>query len=127
MSRDEARAGFTLIEALAALALVLAFAAAVGPLIFQARAIVGNSARRVAAHVLLRSLLDAPFDRERAGSAREGELQGVRWRVVSEPVFVPALPPREGMLWTPVRVTASVAWAPGQVLTAETLRLARVP
>ena len=29
--------------------------------------------------------------------------------------------------WTPVRVTASVSWGAGQIVTAETVRLARAP
>lgn len=124
MSRERA-AGFTLIEALVALALILAFAAVIGPLMFQARAIVGNADRRIAAHVLLRSLMDAPFDRTKPAQASEGETQGLRWRIVGEPVFIPALPPREGAAWLPVRVTATVSWAPGQEVSAETLRLAR--
>jgi hypothetical protein len=56
---------------------------------------------------------------------REGETQGLRWRVVAEPVFVPALPPRQAIAWAPVRVTATVSWGPGQDVSAETLRLAR--
>jgi general secretion pathway protein I len=125
LSRDGAAAGFTLIEALVALALILAFAAAVGPLMFQSRSIMTNSERRVAAQVLLRSLLDAPFDRERPAQSREGETYGLRWQIVGEPVFVPALPPKEGALWAPVRVTVSVSWGRGQVVRAETLRLGR--
>ena len=63
-SRADARrrrlGGFTLIEALVALALVLAFAAALTPHLFQSRRIVSDAETRVAAHVLLRTLLDAP-------------------------------------------------------------------
>ena len=78
-SRAEARRrrsrGFTLIEALVALALVLAFAAALMPYLFQARRIAVGAESRVAAHVLLRTLLDAPFDRgSLANVAREGEV-----------------------------------------------------
>ena len=125
MSRDRAAAGFTLIEALVALALILAFAAVIGPLMFQARAMVGNADRRIAAHVLLRSLMDAPFNRKNAAQVSEGETQGLRWRIVGEPVFVAALPPRQGDAWAPIRVTVTVSWAPGQEVSAETLRLAR--
>ena len=125
------QAGFTLIEALVALSLLLAFAAAIGPLVFQARRIGGNAERRVAAHVLLKSLIEAPFDRSALTQARDGESFGLRWRLAAEPVSIRALPRKEGAkeggLWTPVRVTASVAWGPGQVLTAETIRLARAP
>jgi type II secretory pathway pseudopilin PulG len=125
LSRDRAAAGFTLIEALVALALILAFAAVIGPLMFQARAMVGNADRRIAAQVLLRSLIDAPFDRSKAAQVSEGETQGLRWRIVGEPVFVAALPSRQGDAWAPIRVTVTVSWAPGQEVSAETLRLMR--
>ena len=55
-------AGFTLFEALVALALVLAFVEVLGPHLFHARRIMANSEGRVAAQVLLRSLVDAPFE-----------------------------------------------------------------
>ena len=125
------RAGFTLIEALVALSLLLAFAAAIGPLVFQARRIAGNAERRVAAHLLLRSLLEAPFDRSTLTQARDGESFGLHWRLTAEPVLIQVLSRKEDAKnaapWTPVRVNASVAWGPGQVLTGETVRLARAP
>jgi len=84
--QSDRQAGFTLLEALVALALVLAFASAVGPHLSQARRIMANAEGRVAAQVLLRSLLDAPFDRSSlAGASREGETNGLRWRIVFEP------------------------------------------
>lgn len=125
MSRDRTAAGFTLIEALVALALILAFAAVIGPLMFQARAMVGNADRRIAAHVLLRSLIDAPVDRRNIAQVTEGETQGLRWRMAGAPAFVAALPPRQGEPWIPVRVTVTVSWGPGQEVSAETLRLGR--
>src|SRR6266436_5841260 len=81
------RAGFTLLEALVALALVLAFASVLGPHLSQARRIMAQADGRVAAQVLLRSLLDAPFDRSGLVKAsRDGETGGLRWRIVAEPV-----------------------------------------
>jgi prepilin-type N-terminal cleavage/methylation domain-containing protein len=127
--RRARRAGFTLIEALVALALVLAFAAAVGPLMFQARRIMSGAEGRAAAHVLLRSLMEAPFDRSALSQAHQGESQGLRWRVIAEPVFVGVLARRErkeGAAWMPVRVVGTVSWGAGQSLSAETLRLVRV-
>ena len=56
-------AGFTLLEALVALALVLGFAATLVPYLYQARRIMAGIDGRIAAQVLLRSLLEAPFDR----------------------------------------------------------------
>ena len=71
------QAGFTLLEALVALAVILAFAAVLGPHLSQARRIMADAAGRVAAQVLLRSWLDAPFDRSTAASmSRDGETAG---------------------------------------------------
>jgi len=58
--RDRRRSGFTLLEALVALTLVLAFAAVLGPFLFHARRITANADGRVAAQILLRALLEDP-------------------------------------------------------------------
>ena len=121
----DSQAGFTLLEALVALALVLAFASALGPHLSLARRIMAHAEDRVAAQVLLRSLLDAPFDRSSLASAsREGETNGLRWRIVAAPTIAAA----EGAdwpNWVAYRVTASVAWAPDQVIMVETIRLGK--
>ena len=120
------QAGFSLLEALVALAVVLAFAVVLGPHLSQARRIMADADGRVAAQVLLRSLLDAPFDRSGlANVSRDGETAGLRWRVASEPV--PAAAPRaaDRPNWQAFRVTASVVWGADQVITAETIRLRR--
>lgn len=129
LRRDgSARAGFTLLEALVSLAVILAFAAVLGPHLSQARRIMANADGRVAAQVLLRSLLDAPFDRSGAATmSRDGETAGLRWRVASEP-FAAAVPrAADRPTWQAYRVMASVAWGPDQVITAETIRLRRAP
>lgn len=119
------QAGFTLLEALVALALVLAFAAVLGPHLSQARRIMDHAEGRVAAHVLLRSLLDAPFDRSGLASASlKGEANGLRWSIVAAPVAAaPGAPDKQK--WLPYRVRASVVWDADQVVTAETIRLGR--
>src|SRR5215471_9397244 len=108
-------AGFTLLEALVALALILAFAEVLGPYLFHARKIMVNAEGRVAAQVLLRSLLDAPFDRAQlANASRGGEAAGLRWRIVTEPMTSGATLHGE---WTAFRVIASVSSGSGQVIT----------
>lgn len=121
------QAGFTLLEALVSLAVILAFAAVLGPHLSQARRIMANADGRVAAQVLLRSLLDAPFDRSGAATtSRDGETAGLRWRVASEP-FAAAPRATDRPNWQAYRVMASVAWGSDQVITAETIRLRRAP
>ena len=125
--RGDRQAGFTLLEALVALALVLAFASAVGPHLSQARRIMANAEGRVAAQVLLRSLLNAPFDRSSLARApREGETSGLRWRIDTEPAGLVAAPRGQDQPnWSAFRVVASVTWAPGQMIMAETIRLGK--
>jgi hypothetical protein len=114
-----------LFEALVALALVLAFVEVLSPYLFHARRIMANAEGRVAAQVLLRSLLDAPFDRDQlANVSRDGETAGLRWRIVTEPLWLTATP-SSAAPWTAFRVKASVSMGGGQVVTAETVRLAK--
>jgi hypothetical protein len=124
--RDDGQAGFTLLEALVSLALILAFAGVLGPNLSQARRIMAHADGRVAAQVLLRSLLDAPFDRATLPNAsREGETGGLRWRVFAAPVAVAA--PADKANWSAFHLSASVAWADGQSISAETIRLGKPP
>lgn len=122
------QAGFSLLEALVSLAVVLAFAGVLGPHLSQARRIMAHADGRVAAQVLLRSLLDAPFDRSSvADLSRDGETAGLRWRVASEPVAAAAPRAADRLNWQAYRVMASVMWGSDQVITAETIRLRRAP
>src|SRR3954452_4773388 len=105
LRRDGGQAGFTLLEALVALALVLAFAAVLGPHLSQARRIMAHGEGRVAAQVLLCSLLDAPFDRTSLENAeRKGVRSDLRWRIVAEPVLAPAPGAPDDPRWLPYRV-----------------------
>jgi type II secretory pathway pseudopilin PulG len=137
---DRRRAGFTLIEALAALTLVLAFAGALAPLLFQARRVMVNSQGRVAAQVLLRSLLAAPLDPSTlSNTGRDGETAGLQWRLAAAPMDAGATssPDGAGSMdidarsrqerpdWRAFRVVARVSWGPGQSISAETVRLGK--
>jgi len=137
-SPDSGDPGFTLIEALVALTLILAFAAVSGPLLFDARRIVANADGRVAAQILPAALLQDPPDRV-GMAAREGETEGLQWRIEAEPTaIVTTLPPtamprgqqntqqdKPAVHWTAYRVAASVSWAPGQTVSGETVRLGK--
>ncbi len=139
--RHSRRGGFTLLEALVALTIVLAFASALGPFLFQARRIMLDADGRVAAQILLRALLADPLDPDSvSGLARDGESDGLRWRVTGEPTAVEAMIPRSRSApraaaadparppppnWAAYRVVASVSWAPGQLISAETVRLGK--
>ena len=117
------RAGFTLIEALVAMALVLAFLATLGPYLFHARRIMENGERRMEAQILLRTLLNAPFDRSRlANATRSGEFNGLHWRIVTTPM---AIDGTDNQSWPAYRVAASVSFGAGQIVTAETVELAK--
>ncbi|MGJ4942118.1 prepilin-type N-terminal cleavage/methylation domain-containing protein [Bradyrhizobium sp. HKCCYLS1011] len=139
--RRAARAGFTLIEALVAMTLLLAFMSVVGPQLFHARRIADRIDGRIAAQTLLRTLLDAPVDRAQlAAGPRSGETGGMRWSISAEPMFVEAMippaaapvpvkatksvePVEKGPSWIAYHLTAVVSWAPGRMVTADTLRL----
>ena len=139
--KHNSRDGFTLLEALVALALLLTFAATLNPLLYQARRIMENADRRVAANMVLRSVLAAPVDRASlANLSREGDTGGLHWQIAAQPMAAPALPvnpskpkpkspdqktSQQQADWTPYLVTASVTWAPGRTLSAETVRLGK--
>jgi hypothetical protein len=106
------------------MALILAFAATLGPHLSQARRIMDHAEGRVAAQVLLRSLLDAPFDRSAlAKASRKGETNGLRWSIVTEPVLTAAPGAPDQQRWLPYRVSATVMWGSDQAMTADTIRL----
>jgi prepilin-type N-terminal cleavage/methylation domain-containing protein len=143
----DARGGFTLIEALVAMALLLAFLSVLGPHLFYARRIGDAIDGRIAAQTLLRAILDAPVDRVALTKGpRDGETAGLRWTVTAEPMFVDAMVPQVGSLmqtaakpqdkkenlndppakrpnWIAYRVIAKVSWGSNQMVSAETLRL----
>jgi hypothetical protein len=112
------------LEALVALALVVAFIGALGPNLFHARRIMDNAEKRVAAQILLRTLVDAPFNRAQlANTGRAGEINGLSWRIESKPMPIEVTTTAAGRQWQAYRVTASVAAGHGQIITAETIRL----
>lgn len=125
-ARIDRRSGFTLLEALVALTLLLAFVSVLGPYLFHARRIMDNSEQRVAAQILLRTLLNAPFDRSHLANAdRAGELNGLHWHIVAKPLALDDAPSGTSRSWTAYRIAVSVSWGVGQSVAAETVRLAK--
>lgn len=129
-----ARRGFSLLEALVSLTVVLAFATALAPVLSQARRIVAGADDRVAAQILLRALLADPIDPAGLnGLVREGESEGLRWSVTAEPTAIAATFPRgprpaatdPAPSWAAYRVIGRVEWGQSQSVSAETVRLGK--
>jgi type II secretory pathway pseudopilin PulG len=140
------RGGFTLIEALVAMTLLLAFVSVLGPSLFHARRVADGIDGRIAAQALLRTILDAPFDRATlAAGSRSGEVGGLNWTVTAEPMFVDAMvakvssapveaqtlvatnkptkPAPKPKTWIAYHVSGTVSWGPGRMVVADTMRL----
>jgi hypothetical protein len=118
-----------------------------GPLLAQGRRIMISADGRVAAQIKLRALLQGPLDRAGLPSfVREGETEGLQWRIAAEPTAIaaslpaPVRPPTQSQAqaqtksapasktsgpWVAYRVIASVSWAPGETVSAETVRLGK--
>jgi hypothetical protein len=84
-----------------------------------------NGERRMEAQILLRTLLNAPFDRSQlANAARSGEFNGLHWRIVATPSGFDKTP-SGNQTWSAYRVAASVSFGTAQIVTAETVELAK--
>ena len=127
------KAGFTLIETLVALSLLLTFVAAFTPVMFQARHILTQSGDDIGAQVLLRSVLAEPFNGLNPQTGvHEGDSGALAWTVDVEPYGVPhALPSttlkQRQPAWALFKIVARVSLGNGRVISGETLRLGRVP
>jgi prepilin-type N-terminal cleavage/methylation domain-containing protein len=133
----DARGGFTLVEALVALSLLLVFAVAWSPVLSHARRLLARGDGEIRAELLLRSLLTADFDAaDPQNSLREGERDRYHWRVAVEPFEASSLSesnndgskpdgsaPAKGL--SLYKVSARVSWGNGAAIAAESLRLGR--
>jgi prepilin-type N-terminal cleavage/methylation domain-containing protein len=127
------QAGFTLIETLVALSLLLAFVMSFSPLMFQARHILVQGRGESRAQTMLESLLAEPFDRLKPKTGiREGEDAGLIWSVDVEPYGEPHVDADAKRdkghepAWALFQVGARVSWGSGRTVTAQTLRLGQV-
>jgi general secretion pathway protein I len=122
----DASAGFTLIEALVALAVTAVSLAAIGLLV--AGNIRGSS--RIEQHLGLVETLRAvetglPDRASLAAGTLSGEMHGQAWSVDIAPFPGDFVNPRAAQFWTPLTTVVTVQSPSGAVLQLETIRLGR--
>lgn len=117
-------AGFTLIEALVALAVVAVSLAVIGSVV--AANVRGAIAvdRRLSLLETARSLLTALPDRpDLSPGDTSGEMGGNRWRIDVLPFAADFVDPSEPSRWVPMDVVIRVQSPTGQTLRLDTVRL----
>jgi general secretion pathway protein I len=123
---QRARAGFTIIEVLVALAIVTASLGAIGSVIATTMRTSRSLEQRVA---LLQTARAVETGLPRRGQlAREhvdGEIDGHRWRIDTSPFTVDG--PARDAAWVPQRLVIRVQSPSGAVLELNTVRLSRRP
>ena len=124
--RDHARAGFTLIEVVVALALIAVALTAIGSLI--ATTIRGT--RSLDQHLSLAETARAieaalPNRDDLAPGTTSGEMAGHRWRIDVLPFRAGFVDPRLPSPWVPQTVVITVRAPDGPVLQINTVRLQR--
>jgi len=129
----ESNGGFTLIEALVALTLLVSFAGALTPLMFQGHRILLQGGGAAQAEIFLKSLLDTPLDRANPSMGfHDGQSGALHWRMMIEPYAgilpdedaKPADPKKPVRHWALLHIRAQVSWGGGKQVDGETLRLA---
>jgi general secretion pathway protein I len=118
--------GFTLIEALVALAVTAAGLAAIGQLGFSTLAAARRAETRLFLTATARKAYAALPDREALGeTALDGEIDGAAWRLQAAPFLfdAPGAPPTPA--WTPQAVRLVVTGPSGGKIVVDTIRLRR--
>lgn len=124
--RADPQAGFTLIEALVALAVAAVCLAAIGTLMAANNRTVRQVDQRLALVSTLRKVEAALPDRAGLANADlSGEMAGAAWRVRAAPYPdpLPPAPGKEPPAWSPQTVSIRVRDASGSFVELETLRL----
>jgi general secretion pathway protein I len=123
-----ASAGFTLIEALAALSLVAVGLTSIGGLANTSFRAGLSAERRLALVETARAALAALPSRDALADGRfDGQLNGHSWRVSVEPLAENSAKANAATVWTPQRVALVVRAPSGESMEVDTVRLTRRP
>jgi general secretion pathway protein I len=127
-SEQHGESGFTMVEALVALALVAVMLTAIGSLV----ALAANGTRTLEQHLALvetARLVATSVPRRDELSLGElaGEVLGYRWRAEVSPFFGGGSAPVPDSPWIPERVLLQVQSPLGAIMAIETVRLQKRP
>ena len=119
-------AGFTLIEALVALAVVAVSITAIGSVVATNIRGTGALAQRLALVETTRAILtDLPDRGQLVSGSLRGEYANHRWQVDVLPFAADFIDPRRPGPWVPEAVVVNVRSTSGRVLRIDTVRLHR--
>ena len=123
---DGKNAGFTILEVLVAITIVVTALAAIGLLTGASTRGVRSLEQHVALVEVTRSVIASlPSPNQLSSNEAVGELWGSRWRMGISPFLGTAAVPESP--WVPVRVSIRVQAPSGAALDLETVRLQRKP
>ena len=127
-SEQHGESGFTMIEALVALALVAVMLTAIGSLVASA----ANGTRTLEQHLALVETArlvatSVPRRDELSLGDLAGEVLGYRWRAEVSPFFGGGSAPVPDSPWIPERVLLQVQSPLGAIMAIETVRLQKRP
>lgn len=122
--KRRARAGFTIVEVLVALAVTATSLGAIGAVAATSARASRTLDQRVALLQTARAVeAGIPKRRDLAIGQTDGEIAGHRWRMEVRPLALDGMP--QDTLWVPRQVVIRVRAPSGASLTIETVRLAR--
>jgi general secretion pathway protein I len=125
-AKPAATAGFTIIEALVALALVAVILAAIAPLMATTHRGVRSVEQHIALVSTARTIENGLPDRDQlVPGTLSGELAGNRWRVDILPFAAGAIDGGSPSRWAPQTVVITVRSPSGATLRLNTVRLRR--
>jgi len=121
--RSAGEAGFTILEALVALVLVVSLLAAVGKLVATSSRGVHALADHVALVATVRAITSVPALRSDPPASSSGERAGYRWRVDVMPFAAPGFDPALPSPWMPQIAVVTARSPRGRVFQIATVQL----